>query len=526
RSFDSITSPLHVSKSQKHVSTIGSSSSSSASSQKHVSINDSASSSQKHVSINDSASSQKHVSINDSASFQKHVSINDSASSQKHVSINDSVNSQERTSADDSNQSQDLASTTDSIPPPKHVSTNESAPAQAPPIAISADPIRRFHSRSQSDATALKTGFSSIKHTESSKRSFLSKIKKGLATTDHPPSSSSDSFYSQSNESLHSSSFKFPSSGSPIPTPPAHSRSPDLRKGHPAIEDKLIKDLSRCIIECPICFLYYPKNINYSSCCHQPICSECFIQFKRTEHNPNPVEYVFFTTTTITTPSSSFYLSSFFFFFEPYPNFFLFLFFFRCPFCLAANFGIYYSPPSVTMPNPGFKKHTARGKSVSHIVPPSIKNVQSGGHKRSYSTHPHSQSKVSCDDIRPNMVKQIERMKKEQNDLIRRRELIVTSLGQVPLTSTPILAVAPNQLNPSSTSNPAGVPAQNVRVTERGRELLREYRQGGGMSLDDFLLQEAITLSRESFMLQNISGMIEPAESPATQPLENSNPIS
>ena len=34
-------------------------------------------------------------------------------------------------------------------------------------------------------------------------------------------------------------------------------------------------------IECPICFLYYPRNINYSRCCEQPICSECFLQIKR-----------------------------------------------------------------------------------------------------------------------------------------------------------------------------------------------------------------------------------------------------
>ncbi|KAL1934579.1 hypothetical protein VTP01DRAFT_6761 [Rhizomucor pusillus] len=31
-------------------------------------------------------------------------------------------------------------------------------------------------------------------------------------------------------------------------------------------------------IECPICFLYYPSNMNYSRCCDQPICTECFLQ--------------------------------------------------------------------------------------------------------------------------------------------------------------------------------------------------------------------------------------------------------
>ncbi|KAI3649177.1 hypothetical protein MP228_007031 [Amoeboaphelidium protococcarum] len=36
-------------------------------------------------------------------------------------------------------------------------------------------------------------------------------------------------------------------------------------------------------VECPICFLYYPANINYTRCCNQPICTECFLQIKRSE---------------------------------------------------------------------------------------------------------------------------------------------------------------------------------------------------------------------------------------------------
>ncbi|KAF1323393.1 hypothetical protein FI667_g10570, partial [Globisporangium splendens] len=32
--------------------------------------------------------------------------------------------------------------------------------------------------------------------------------------------------------------------------------------------------------ECPICFMYYPGNLNVSTCCKKPICSECFLQMK------------------------------------------------------------------------------------------------------------------------------------------------------------------------------------------------------------------------------------------------------
>ena len=32
--------------------------------------------------------------------------------------------------------------------------------------------------------------------------------------------------------------------------------------------------------------LYYPKHLNISRCCLQPICSECFVQIKRLDPHP------------------------------------------------------------------------------------------------------------------------------------------------------------------------------------------------------------------------------------------------
>ncbi|KAI8805007.1 hypothetical protein BJ742DRAFT_426197 [Cladochytrium replicatum] len=58
-------------------------------------------------------------------------------------------------------------------------------------------------------------------------------------------------------------------------------------------------------IECPICFLYYPRNINYTRCCDQPICTECFVQIKRPEATIDPAE---------------------------------------CPYCCQTHFGIIYYP--------------------------------------------------------------------------------------------------------------------------------------------------------------------------------------
>ncbi|KAI8081468.1 uncharacterized protein BX664DRAFT_285516 [Halteromyces radiatus] len=61
-------------------------------------------------------------------------------------------------------------------------------------------------------------------------------------------------------------------------------------------------------VECPICFLYYPPNINYSRCCDQPICTECFIQIHRPTDDPS-------------SPAT-------------------------CPFCLESNYGITYTAPA------------------------------------------------------------------------------------------------------------------------------------------------------------------------------------
>ncbi|KAI0807201.1 hypothetical protein C8Q74DRAFT_1313087 [Fomes fomentarius] len=67
----------------------------------------------------------------------------------------------------------------------------------------------------------------------------------------------------------------------------------------------------RGAIECPICFLYYPSNINRSRCCDQAICTECFVQIKRVEPT---------TTHVVSEPAA-------------------------CPYCVQDNFGIVYTPP-------------------------------------------------------------------------------------------------------------------------------------------------------------------------------------
>ncbi|MBW0543583.1 hypothetical protein O181_083298 [Austropuccinia psidii MF-1] len=64
-------------------------------------------------------------------------------------------------------------------------------------------------------------------------------------------------------------------------------------------------------VECPICFLYYPSNINLSRCCQQPICTECFVHIKRNDPTPQELK---------SDPAC-------------------------CPYCVESNFGVTYEPP-------------------------------------------------------------------------------------------------------------------------------------------------------------------------------------
>ncbi|CAI4048423.1 hypothetical protein SKDZ_13G2670 [Saccharomyces kudriavzevii ZP591] len=95
--------------------------------------------------------------------------------------------------------------------------------------------------------------------------------------------------------------------------------------------DDLKYTLYRNGSECPICFLYFAAPFNYSKCCQQPICTECFVQIKRADpHFPHdevdPTE-----PPTNDNEKDPNLLTS-----EPA----------NCPYCATANFGITYQPPT------------------------------------------------------------------------------------------------------------------------------------------------------------------------------------
>lgn len=83
--------------------------------------------------------------------------------------------------------------------------------------------------------------------------------------------------------------------------------------------------------ECPICFLYFPEPMNYSRCCLQPICTECFVQIKRLEpHFPHDEEV---------DPTKAQQSDE-----EKDPNL-LISEPSNCPYCATPNFGVTYDHP-------------------------------------------------------------------------------------------------------------------------------------------------------------------------------------
>ncbi|KAL3230048.1 Protein SIP5 [Nakaseomyces bracarensis] len=147
--------------------------------------------------------------------------------------------------------------------------------------------------------------------------------------------------------------------------------------------DELKYELYKNGAECPICFLYIPGPLNYSKCCQQPICTECFVQIKRadphfphdevdptkpqaddSEKDPNLL---------ISEPSS-------------------------CPYCATPNFSVTYTPPEE-------RKVGINGQHPNSFIPVTITEREI----KNYT--------VTSDDIRPDWES---KLNKERARLARR----------------------------------------------------------------------------------------------------------
>ncbi|KAI8380927.1 uncharacterized protein BYT42DRAFT_564695 [Radiomyces spectabilis] len=120
-------------------------------------------------------------------------------------------------------------------------------------------------------------------------------------------------------------------------------------------------------VECPICFLYYPANINYSRCCDQPICTECFVQIHR------PID-------TPAVPAT-------------------------CPFCMEENYGVIYEPPPWTDKLEARARPRARAASVGGKARHTTSGISNGDEPRRKTVSYKDPAVVLVDHVRPDWKK-------------------------------------------------------------------------------------------------------------------------
>ncbi|KAG0147324.1 hypothetical protein CROQUDRAFT_106518 [Cronartium quercuum f. sp. fusiforme G11] len=131
--------------------------------------------------------------------------------------------------------------------------------------------------------------------------------------------------------------------------------------------------------ECPICFLYYPPNINLSRCCQQPICTECFVQIKRADPTAQELKS------------------------EPA----------CCPYCVESNFGVTYEPPKQPgLPIPSDTEPTSTPVSTPDTHPDHLSSASPApdglSQKRRQHTSHTSVDVVTTDSIQPDWQAKLE----------------------------------------------------------------------------------------------------------------------
>lgn len=160
--------------------------------------------------------------------------------------------------------------------------------------------------------------------------------------------------------------------------------------------------------ECPICFLYIPGPLNYSKCCQQPICTECFVQIKRAEpHFPHeevdPTKPV--SDDSIKDPNL---LIS-----EP-PN---------CPYCATSNFSITYKSPKLRRTGIGgispseYKEMRMKEEEENKDTTEEVSPRSSTSNNDTLKPVDKKISVITSDDIRPDWKT---KLKKERQRLAKR----------------------------------------------------------------------------------------------------------
>jgi hypothetical protein len=147
--------------------------------------------------------------------------------------------------------------------------------------------------------------------------------------------------------------------------------------------------------DCPICFLAYPPYLNRTRCCDQPICSECFVQIKRSdphlpEHHPDgeardPNEG-------LSAEDSPNLLVS-----EPS----------ACPYCQLPEFGVTYEPPpfrrglAIAPTATSTAASNTAMSSQSSLSSTLVPAAATTGRRRAHSLSVNAPNVITTDRIRP-----------------------------------------------------------------------------------------------------------------------------
>lgn len=214
----------------------------------------------------------------------------------------------------------------------------------------------------------------------------------------------------------------------------------------------------RGAVECPICFLYYPPNINYSRCCAQAICTECFVQIKRNEPT---------TTHLVSEPAA-------------------------CPYCVQENFGIVYTPPLWRSGIDGSShlwSDSPKGSQQSLNTNPSLLT-----HKRrqkSYSAD--SPEVVTIDQIRPDWEAKLATVRAAVARRANRR-IIMRQIGDrlipVGVTSGRVHTLSPEEAGGESSEG-----GGSRRSRRRQQNANNPFEQYLGQDLEELMVMEAMRLS-------------------------------
>lgn len=168
-------------------------------------------------------------------------------------------------------------------------------------------------------------------------------------------------------------------------------------------------------IECPICFLYYPKYLNHTRCCAQPICSECFVEIKRADPHPPHNHDEGNDTPGSSSQSDATNANK-----DSVPE--LISESACCPYCTVPDFGVVYIPPPIRS---GIQSESSSSKlhlpSLLNNSKTNNNNIQNDGQQQQQQPRRHRTSVpasapevVTTDRIRPDWSSQLNSARQKQ----------------------------------------------------------------------------------------------------------------